>query len=261
MEDSVVQHSPLLRLPCELRLRIYDELVPIIPLKSDSRPTQFTGLLCSCKAIQYELEPEISKRMATAIAEIADLIHQSTGMEMVYTPPGSFCGWRNLTICWHTLNTYMLYPRCNPLLEFREFWFDTLTIHLHNDPNTYELFRTHPYIHATTELADVMASYAETTGSLPRPKRWVLLFGGQIRPFVLHKGAGMNMNNICCDGEFRWIWRPNSSIRGSGVVFCKIPQSIRPNMDPTQKDMREIFRDVRGRSVSEMGCEMDEGYS
>ena len=69
MEDSVVQHSPLLRLPCELRLRIYDGLLPIIPLKSDSPPTQFTGLLYSCKTIQHELEPEICKRIATAIVK------------------------------------------------------------------------------------------------------------------------------------------------------------------------------------------------
>ena len=172
----------------------------------------------------------------------------------MYTPPDSFCGWRNLTICWST-DTYMFRP-LDPLLVFREFWFDTLTIHLHNNPNTYQFFRTHPYVHATKELANQMASYAETTGSIPRPNRWVLLFGERTEQFRLH---GMDNNKICCDEKFRWVWRHISSVRGWGVVFCKIPLSTRPRIsDPTEKDKREMFRDVQGRWVSEMACEIEE---
>jgi hypothetical protein len=93
-ERPTQEMSPLLNLPAELRLHIYSYLVPNQPLSISS--DQFTRLLYSCKAIQHELEPEIRKRIASDINSIVEAI-RAVGVEICYTKPTTFYGWRNFT--------------------------------------------------------------------------------------------------------------------------------------------------------------------
>jgi hypothetical protein len=78
-------------------------------------------------------------------------------------------------------------------------------MYIHNELDDYQFYRTHPYVQENRRLAYAMARYAESTDSIPRPARWVLLFGEEMRDDLVHTST--NKNQICSDGKLRWVWR------------------------------------------------------
>jgi hypothetical protein len=61
----------ILSLPTELRLRIYEVVIPEIPLCVHR--TVYSGLLYACKQIQYEIEPIILAAMNTNLIRIGEI--------------------------------------------------------------------------------------------------------------------------------------------------------------------------------------------
>lgn len=115
--------SPILRLPSELHLHICSFIIPENPLTVP--PKEYSGLLFTCKALRDELEPEICKRIASAIHDLAARI-RNEGDDINYTPPTTLHGWRNLTVS-RPMSPYM-FAKKDPFLGFKYFYFDTFTV-------------------------------------------------------------------------------------------------------------------------------------
>jgi hypothetical protein len=114
----------LLDLPTELRLRIYDFVVPPIPLSAP--PAQYTGLLCSCRLVRYELGPEILKRMVAFLNKVQARCRQ------VYPEDLSFEALQDLDSLYNLRVTrptkYNMFRRDDPFMALMYMYFNTLTI-------------------------------------------------------------------------------------------------------------------------------------
>jgi hypothetical protein len=62
-------HSPILDLAAELRLEIYDYVIPQVPLSVPR--SQYAGLVYACRQMKMEVEPLVVKRMQRILTVIA----------------------------------------------------------------------------------------------------------------------------------------------------------------------------------------------
>jgi hypothetical protein len=126
----------ILNLPAELRLHIYSYIIPYSPLTVDART--YCGLLCTCKAIRDDFGPELCKAIAKDVHAIAARIRDK-GDDIIFTPPKTFNGWRNLTVS--RPKKRGLFLDNDPFLDFQHFNFDSFTVSFHNDIKGYEFYK------------------------------------------------------------------------------------------------------------------------
>jgi hypothetical protein len=79
--------------------------------------------------------------MAAYGGEVAATI-RDRGHELIYPPPTTLYGWLNLTVS--RPKTEDMFARDDPFLDLKYFYFNTLTIALHNDAEGYEYSRERP---------------------------------------------------------------------------------------------------------------------
>jgi hypothetical protein len=124
--------SPLLELPAELRLRIYNFVVSTIPLSAP--PAQYAGLLYSCKFIRQELEPEILKRMTVFLFDVQDRCRHVHPEDMVddrlqdleFNVPQDLPSLYNLRV--QRPSYHKLFTRDDPFMALMYIYFNTLSI-------------------------------------------------------------------------------------------------------------------------------------
>lgn len=166
MTTNTLKTSPLLDLPAELRLLIYDKI------GRRTEPSNFTNLLLTCKALYNELEPDICKAFAKTVEGIAASI-RADGDEILYTPPTTLHGWLNLTVS-RQKRAYMFHDK-DQYMHFQYIYFHRFTITFHNHAEGFELRRDMPdtYQAAASRLA-VRLSGCYDVDAFPAMKRWVL---------------------------------------------------------------------------------------
>jgi hypothetical protein len=123
--------SPLIELPVELRLRVYDFVICPKPL-SEPR-TEYTGLLYSCKLLRRELESEILKRMTAFLfkkqrqcrkAHPSD--RDDVPQDLEFNIPHDLSSLYNLRV--ERSSYQILFGRDDPFLGLMYMHFNTLTI-------------------------------------------------------------------------------------------------------------------------------------
>jgi hypothetical protein len=115
--------SPLLALPTELRLLVYDFVIPPIPLSGP--PVQYTGLLYSCHLIRHELVPEILKRMTTFLYSVQARCRKVYDGDMLFEEPQSLESLHNLRVVRPMAD---IFTRHDPFMALIYMHFNTLTV-------------------------------------------------------------------------------------------------------------------------------------
>lgn len=151
---SLRRPTSLLDIPAELRLHIYSYIIPDTPFVFD--PKDYGGLLWSCKVTREEFESELCKAITQHIHEVASSIRERR-VEIVYTPPTTFHGWRNLTVS--RPKTDSMFLADDPFLDLTTCRFDKFTVTFHRavvdmcnevPSTTYEEAPCRPEIEMTT---------------------------------------------------------------------------------------------------------------
>jgi hypothetical protein len=131
--------SPLISFPAELRLRVYNFVLPQIPLSAP--PSQYTGLLYSCRLVRQELEPEILKRMTAFLFDIQgrcrhihpeDMLDDGVPEDLAFNVPQDLDSLYNLRV--ERPSYEKLFTREDPFMALLYMYFNTLTIV--SQPNT-----------------------------------------------------------------------------------------------------------------------------
>jgi hypothetical protein len=118
----------LLRLPTELRLRIYDFIIPEVPLLVHR--IVYSGLLYSCKQTRYELERIVLTAMNNELTQITEICLYNFDMEIVFDPPSTLQALENMTVTarseWQSLDPTR--RTWNPLITLSRMHFESLMI-------------------------------------------------------------------------------------------------------------------------------------
>jgi hypothetical protein len=118
----------LLKLPAELRLRIYEFVIPEVPLFVHQ--IVYSGLLYACKQTRSEIEPIILKDMATELTRIAGICLYNFDMEFVFDPPSTLRDLENLITTarsdWQSLDPTR--REWNPVITLSRMHFESLVI-------------------------------------------------------------------------------------------------------------------------------------
>jgi hypothetical protein len=121
----------LLLLPAELRLQIYNYVIPKVPL---SQPrTQYSGLVFSCKQTRAEMEPTILKIMHDVLAGIAKTCLEVWQDDITFATSHTLFELENLTVLggfkWRrTPESYNQRRWDHPILKLLKMHFHALTI-------------------------------------------------------------------------------------------------------------------------------------
>ncbi|PVI04750.1 hypothetical protein DM02DRAFT_161928 [Periconia macrospinosa] len=113
----------LLDIPPEMRLRIYELLLAPIPLSKP--PSQFTGLLFSCRQIRHELEHIIVARMQNYLLRVQRRC-AAMGYRIQWLPLRTFNDAYNLTVFRGTVMAN--FKRKDPFMVLFYLYLGTLTI-------------------------------------------------------------------------------------------------------------------------------------
>ncbi|KAF2867624.1 hypothetical protein BDV95DRAFT_170962 [Massariosphaeria phaeospora] len=134
-------HVPLLRLPAELRLEVYEYLIPDFKLLRSSTgldlkslyspPSDYSGLLYSCKHVQQELTHMLVQRTAILLQSLQKLLREEEHRDVVITIPQSLHQLRNLTVFTSRGKDLFELSREDPVYALFYLHCDTLTIKSH----------------------------------------------------------------------------------------------------------------------------------
>lgn len=125
--------SILLSLPAELRLRIYEFVVPIIPLTAP--PSEYNGLLYSCRVIRNEMEPEILKRMIAFLLERQDNCRKVYPEDLIFREPRNLEELYSLEVS--RPHSHSMFSRKDPFMALMYMHFRTLTITTPTTPDSH----------------------------------------------------------------------------------------------------------------------------
>jgi len=158
--------SPFIELPAELRLRVYNFVVSAIPLAAP--PTQYRGLLYSCRLVRRELEPEILKRMTAFLLDVQsrcrhvhpeDMVVDGSPQDLEFNIPRDMPSLYNLRI--YRPSYDRLFGRDDPFMALMYIYFNTLTIISVKQPNR----TTHRTAKEEKQTQRNMSSLARWIGS------------------------------------------------------------------------------------------------
>jgi hypothetical protein len=112
------------------------------------------------------------KSVVNQVAE--DVQHKSNEKdEVMYTPPTTFQGWLNLTMCCRTrVDMFLKRTKDNKFLLCGEYWLEILTIYIHNRRDEFNDQRLHPYGNTPEDLRWYLARRAENGSGVPMMKRY-----------------------------------------------------------------------------------------
>ncbi|KAF2686692.1 hypothetical protein K458DRAFT_416044 [Lentithecium fluviatile CBS 122367] len=120
--------SPLIALPAELRLRVYDFVIPPIPLSAPP-----SGLLSSCNFIRQELEHEILKRMAAFLLDVQARCRRVHAEDMDFSIPQNLGDLFNFHVS--RPNNKYSFTRIDPFMALMYMHFNTLYITATSPPD------------------------------------------------------------------------------------------------------------------------------
>jgi hypothetical protein len=164
MNDNTPCH--FLLLPAELRLQIYNYVIPEVPLRQPR--TQYSGLVFSCRQTRAELEPTILKVMRDVLAGIAEACTEIWHHDITFKTFHTLSELENLTVLggfdWRRRRPLGEYPHRrsdHPLVKLLEMHFHALTIKAackHDDTELeahgiYSTWITEPFIASPTDDA------------------------------------------------------------------------------------------------------------
>jgi hypothetical protein len=160
--------ASLLSLPIELRLQIYDFVIPKMVLTIEAK--HYMGLLHTCQEIRHKIEPETCKAMALCVSRIAAKIRRH-GDKIVYLYTfQNRPGLANLTVSRPRRKD--MFSKEDPFLKFGQCWLYTLTATLYNVAEGFDYNRTMPY---TYQIAAYnLAMDLSRASHKQRPIRWGL---------------------------------------------------------------------------------------
>ncbi|KAF2250895.1 hypothetical protein BU26DRAFT_517680 [Trematosphaeria pertusa] len=164
--------SALLTLPTELRLHLYDFVVPEVPLSVPA--SQYTGLLYSCTRIRDELQPEILKHMTAFLLEMQSHLRTILANDFEFTLPQSYSELQTLTVT----RPYRFKPfrDTDPFLRLTYLHFKSITLRYRAPPkssNPDYAGGPSPHRGNMRRLLFYIAKYAHWPGSSPCAKRIV----------------------------------------------------------------------------------------
>lgn len=158
----------LLRLPAELRLRIYDHVIPTVPL-SEPR-SHYIGLLYASKQIRSEVEPEILKAMRNALITFLNAARRGYIASITFKEFRTLHELENLILHVHMdcepstgqskVQAYHRMKRLRRLIEWR---FNVLTVNVSGT----ERYAAH--VGPATWWRGFVFRFALTNGDLPLP--------------------------------------------------------------------------------------------
>ena len=121
--DTHPKMASFLNLPVELRLHVYDYVIPERAFKVHS--DRYMGLLHTCRKIRNEFEPEMCKALAIRVSRIANSIRDDAN-DILYTSPQTFSGWFNLYVS--RPQPKDMFVREDAILHFTECCYSSLNI-------------------------------------------------------------------------------------------------------------------------------------
>ncbi|KAF2122871.1 hypothetical protein BDV96DRAFT_639429 [Lophiotrema nucula] len=117
--------SPLLRLPAELRLKIYSYVAPEFSLRHP--PSQYTGLIYTCQQTRAELENEFLKGFTTFLNDFKDVMQKRRREIINFKEPTSIYEMGNFMIT-RQLRPDMFKSEDPFMPALAGYYFDCLTI-------------------------------------------------------------------------------------------------------------------------------------
>jgi hypothetical protein len=116
----------LLVLPAELRLHIYNYVVPAIPLHAPR--SEYTGLVYSCRQTRAEMMPMVLARMCDTFASISKMSFDNWNEEVIFGNPQTLHELENLDVERHVKGE--MHITSHPLLQLLDMHFELLSIRL-----------------------------------------------------------------------------------------------------------------------------------
>ncbi|CAI6332419.1 unnamed protein product [Periconia digitata] len=202
----------ILDLPPEMRLRIYEYLLAAIPLSTP--PSQFTGLLFSCRQIRHELEYLVVTRMR---AHFLDIQQRCAAMDndIIFAPMTTFNDVYNLKV--FRVPCPRLFNRNDPFMALFYLYLGTFTIKLRRAAFENGLDDAVAYLQAPTVYVrkrPPSAKYDPTfPGSVSVETRWHFRYNYNLNRWIGRRGPNENTpaaRRIICE----WSTEPTVGREG-----------------------------------------------